>query len=197
MKKLLFLPVFFLSFCHTIPSGLPQGDGTIDSSLFPKPVAIYKKRNFRPLIIESNNIAVVDLIIQFEGFRARTYICSGGKKTIGYGFTDPKYTNQNFLSENKAREILIQELIPRYESAVERHVKKELTPNQKTALISFCFNLGEGALAKVAERINKGDHEAASEAMMRYTKARNKRGELVVLDGLVERRKREVEVFNS
>lgn len=193
MKKLLIIPFLFLPFCQT--TGLPKGNGTIDPSLFPdkEPVAIYRERTFRPLILSNK---AIDLIVEFEGFRDKPYICQAGKKTIGYGFIDSKYTNRKSISKSESLNILNKEILPRYEGAVDKMVKKDLTENQKAALVSFCYNLGEGALEKIANRINSGDLQGASRAMLNYNKVR-KNGRYVVLEGLSKRRKKEVEVFNS
>lgn len=196
MKRIVLLPILFLPFCQTI--GLPKGDGTIDPSLFPdKEVVIYQKRKFRPLIIESapSEINAADLIAKFEGFRSTPYVCSGGKKTIGYGFTQSRYISLGRITESQAREILNKEVVPYYARIVETNVKKDLTPNQKAALISFCFNLGEKPLRKIAERINKGNFQEASDAMRQYTKVK-KGKEYVQLQGLVDRREKEVRLFN-
>ena len=193
MKKEILLPILFLSTCQTT---LPTGNGEIDASLFPDPVAIHKpfqKRQYRP--IEFSSISAADLICEFEGFRPSAYVCSGGKKTIGYGFTAQKYLDMGRLSESQSRAILTKELIPKYANTIDRYVKTELTERQKIALISFCYNLGEGALSNIAARINRGDRQGAANAMLLYTKARNKKGQLVELEGLVKRRQREAELF--
>lgn len=193
MKKYLLIPLLFLPFCQT--TGLPKGNGTIDPSLFPDKI-VYKTRKFRPLIIESaNRVNVADLIAQFEGFRPTPYLCSAGKKTIGYGFTQSRYVSRGRMTEPEAREILNKEIIPYFEKLVETNVKKDLTPNQKAALVSFSFNLGDKPLKKIAERINRGDFKEASDAMLLYTKV--KRGKKYVqLQGLVDRREKEVRLFN-
>ncbi len=195
MKRLLIIPLLFLPFCQT--TGLPKGNGTIDPSLFPDKEVVYQKKNFRPLIIESaNKVNAADLITQFEGFRPTPYLCSAGKKTIGYGFTQSRYVSRGRMTEREAREILNNELIPYFERLVETNVKKDLTPNQKAALVSFSFNLGDKPLKKIAERINRGDFKEASDAMRLYTKVK-KGNKYVQLQGLVDRREKEVKLFND
>ena len=46
----------------------------------------------------------------------------------------------------------------RFEEAVRRQIKVPLTPNEFAALVSFTFNLGEGALheSTLRRRLNEG-----------------------------------------
>ena len=45
----------------------------------------------------------------FEGFRAESYTCCGGKRTIGYGHTG-KSVSKGIISEAEASELLEKEL---------------------------------------------------------------------------------------
>jgi lysozyme len=196
MKKHLLIPILLLPFCQT--PCLPKGNGTIDPSLFPDKEVVYKERKFRPLIIQpaTSKVNAADLITQFEGFKPTPYLCSAGKKTIGYGFTQARYVSRGRMTESEAREILNKELIPYFENLVETNVRKPLTPNQKAALISFSFNLGEEPLKKIAERINKGNFNEAANAIKLYTKVK-KGNKYVQLQGLVDRREKEARLFDS
>ena len=68
----------------------------------------------------------------------------------------------------------------------------QLNQNQFDALVSFTYNLGCGNLENIAAKINNDGFEAATSSMKEYTHAGGK-----VLEGLVTRRKKEVEMFDS
>lgn len=97
----------------------------------------------------TTTIEGINIIKQYEGFSSTSYICPGGKKTIGYGhvikdgekFEEP-------ISEFEATQILLED-IKIAEKAVKRHLKiSTLNNSQFSALVSFTFNLGEGNFAR-------------------------------------------------
>lgn len=65
----------------------------------------------------------------------------------------------------------------------------------QAALIDFTYNLGQGSLASstMARMFNAGDHDAGCEQLRLWIKGRVK-GQLVTLNGLVDRRAIEQEV---
>lgn len=75
---------------------------------------------------------------------------------------------------------------------VDRLVKVPITSNQKTALTSFAFNFGSGALATstLLRKLNSGDKSGAAAEFDRWI-----HGSGQVLPGLVDRRKKEKELF--
>lgn len=97
----------------------------------------------------SITIEGINIIKQYEGFSSTSYICPGGKKTIGYGHVikdDEKFEEP--ISEFEATQILLED-IKIAEKAVKRHLKiSTLNNNQFSALVSFTFNLGEGNFAR-------------------------------------------------
>ena len=76
--------------------------------------------------------------------------------------------------------------------AVDRLVKVPLTQNQFDALVSFVFNIGDGAFAAstLLRYLNKGRYQEAAVEFMRWIHAGGKR-----LDGLIRRRRAEQELF--
>lgn len=68
----------------------------------------------------------------------------------------------------------------------------QLNQNQFDALVSFTYNLGCGNLRDIAAYLNRNDFSGATTAMKRYVHAGGQ-----VLQGLVTRRNKEVELFNS
>lgn len=134
----------------------------------------------------------IDLIKQFEGFKAEAYKCPAGVWTIGYGFTSDVKQGDT-IARSDADKRLISEL-GYYERVIEKHVKKPLTQSQFDALASFVFNIGEGAFVKstMLKLLNKGDMVGASAQFSRWDKAKG-----MVLQGLVRRRRAEADLFDS
>lgn len=143
------------------------------------------------------SFAGIALIQQFEGRRLEAYKCPAGVWTIGYGHTSaagkPEVKPGLVITKQEANDILVRDLV-RYEDAVDRLVKVPLTQNQFDALVSFTFNVGEGALAKstLLKRLNAGDYNAVPAELMKWTKAGGKE-----LPGLVRRRRAECAMWRE
>lgn len=133
-------------------------------------------------------------IEQFEKYIPNTYICPGGVPTIGYGFTDKKLVNANFVSLPDARRILDTKLDAHCD-IVRKHVKVKLTEPQMYALASFTYNCGEGSLLQLISgkgRLNSGNYSSVSLLMPKYCTAKGK-----VLKGLERRRAWEVNLWKQ
>jgi lysozyme len=141
--------------------------------------------------------AGLDLLKEREGLRLEAYYCQAGVLTIGYGHTsaagEPLVRPGMKISKEEAERILIDDL-RKYENAVKRLVKVNITPNQYSALVSLCYNIGEGAFSKstVLKRVNAGDYHGAAKAFAMWNKAGGK-----VSNGLVKRRAMEASLFLS
>lgn len=144
----------------------------------------------------------VDFLKQKEGFSSTIYICKGGAKTIGYGFTQsviddaiklgimPKGSRLPAqMSKQEADTFLRNTIIPTYQKMVLQTVKAKLNIYQLRALISFAYNLGEQPLRNLAEQLNKNDYDI-TDRMLKYCYAKHKK-----LNGLVTRRKQEVKLW--
>jgi lysozyme len=132
---------------------------------------------------------------QFEGYRAKPYLCPAGVATIGYGstyyadgrkvaLTDPS------MSEPDAAALLLQELHHTYLPGVLRQCPALLTDERKcNAIVDFAYNLGTGRLqtSTLKRKINAQDWDGAKEQLMLWTKGGGR-----VLPGLVKRRSAEV-----
>ena len=128
---------------------------------------------------------------QFEGYRAKPYLCPAGIPTIGYGSTyysdgrkvaleDPP------MDEPTARALLMVELEHTYLPGVLRNCPGLITDVRKcNAIVVFCYNLGVGRLqtSTLKRKINANDWEGAKEQLMLWTKGGGK-----VLPGLLKRR---------
>ena len=147
------------------------------------------KKPMRPI-----SDTALDLVKRFEGFSPTRYLCSGGKLTIGYGHVITKAHIKDFekpITEQRARQILMMDMTYAAQ-AVDRLVKVPLTQNQFDALVSFVFNVGDGAFAAstLLRLLNKGRYQEAAVEFMRWIHAGGKR-----LDGLIRRRRAEQELF--
>jgi lysozyme len=134
--------------------------------------------------------AGIDLIKQFEGFRANAYQDSVGVWTIGWGHTSGARPGQT-ISRETATSLLRGDLQWAV-SAVNRLVKVRLAQPQFDALVSFVFNLGEGNFAKstLLRRLNAGDFAGAADQFAVWNKAGGR-----VLPGLTRRRSAEAALF--
>jgi GH24 family phage-related lysozyme (muramidase) len=135
----------------------------------------------------------VELIKKFEGCRLEAYLCPAGVWTIGYGHTGPNVKAGLKITQADAEALLLSD-IERFARAVDTWIKIDLTNNQRCALISFTFNVGIGALQEstLRKRLNNGEDavKVAMEELPRWNKGDGK-----ILEGLVRRRRAEVELF--
>jgi lysozyme len=146
--------------------------------------------------------AGANLIKHFEGClkphegKYRAYTCPAGVTTIGWGTTtehghqiklDTVWTKQQcdeaFLRDMEA-----------FEKSVRRLVKVPLTDYRFDALTSFCYNCGEGNLAKssLLKHVNLQQWESAAAEFHKWNKANGK-----VLPGLTRRRASEALLFQN
>ena len=144
----------------------------------------------------------VELIKRWEGFRAEPYLCSAGYWTIGYGHVirapngrmlnskDP--APQMCWTDFEALTMLVDRDLPVYRLAVDRLCGTALTDGQLSALVSFAYNLGGGALraSTLRKKVLAGDHEEAARQFGRWVFAGGQK-----LRGLVLRRADEAAIY--
>lgn len=82
-----------------------------------------------------------------EGEVLHAYRCAAGVLTIGVGHTGPDVHEHQVITHERSQALLSADLA-RFELAVSHLVTVPLNQHQVNALVSFAFNLGEGALAK-------------------------------------------------
>jgi lysozyme len=134
------------------------------------------------------------LIKAFEGFMPSTYICPAGHPTICYGHVvQPGEKFPEPMSESACEDLLVADL-PRYEQAVCRLIAVPLSDPCFDALVSFTFNLGEGALQASTLRrlINAGRLDECGPQFDRWVFAGARK-----LPGLVARRAAERAMWES
>lgn len=136
--------------------------------------------------------AGLDLIKQFEGLYLKAYRCPAGVPTIGYGHTAGVAMGQT-ITQQQADDYLRRD-VRQFERAVARLATVPLTQGQFDALVSFAFNLGEGALARstLLRLLNEGKYTEAALQFGRWVKGGGKE-----LPGLVRRRAAERALFEA
>ena len=145
------------------------------------------------------NRAALDLIREFEGFRAEAYLDTLAKPpivTIGYGTTaragvgiSPKLGMK--ITEAQAVEYLNLAVI-KFAEQIASKIKRPINENQFGAFVSLAYNIGPSAFAKSSalRRFNEGDALAAADAIRLWEKAGGK-----VVRGLQRRRAAERALF--
>ncbi|HAH55321.1 MAG TPA: muraminidase [Flavobacterium sp.] len=137
----------------------------------------------------------INLIKNFEGLRLKAYLCPAGVLTIGYGHTGGVKPNQ-FITKLGA-ELLLETDLLFPEKAVNELVKIKLTQNQFDALVSFTFNVGTNAFKKstLLKIINTGTFKLKDVEIQLMRWVRDGQGR--ILQGLVNRRKKEFKLFEG
>lgn len=145
------------------------------------------------------NKATIDLIKEFEGFRAKAYPdpATGGEPiTIGYGTTAragvgvKPYLGMVITQDDAER--YLQLAVQKFAAQVEAMIRVPVSENQFGAIVSLAYNIGTGALSSstVLKRLNAGDYAGAADAILMWDKAGGK-----VMKGLQRRRNAERALF--
>ena len=154
----------------------------------------------RHIIASSDSVlpATVDLVKQFEGFSASTYLDTSGLPVIGYGQTrinGATVSMGQYITQAQADLALRQEL-NHIQNLVKSYVRVELNPYQLGALTSLVYNAGTRILTNstLVRKLNAGDYVGAANEFPRWNKA-NQGGILVAFPGLTKRRLAEKKLF--
>ena len=137
----------------------------------------------------------INLISSFEGCELKAYLCPTKVWTIGFGTTvypnGVKVKKGDSCTLEQAKQFKAHDL-KRFEKTVNDLVKVPLTQNQFDALVSLTYNIGTGAFEKstLLKKLNTGDYQGAADQFTVWNKCGGK-----VLQGLVNRRAKEKEVF--
>lgn len=144
----------------------------------------------------------IEIIKSFEGFRAKPYYDSVGIPTIGYGTTIYPTGEEVKITDSPvngaiAHELLKYHVIEKVHKPLMKLIDRDkLNQNQYDSLVSFCYNVGIGAFKGSTLRkvilANQNDFDAIEVQFMRWNKAGGK-----VIDGLINRRKKEFFLYSS
>jgi lysozyme len=132
------------------------------------------------------------LIKKWEGCKLQSYKDSAGIWTIGYGITTA--AGQGVIgpgmqiTQRQADDMLLAALF-KYEKTVRECLARTPTQAQFDAMVSICYNIGQGAFSKssVVKQFNMGNLAAAADAFLFWNKA-TVNGKKIVIQGLVNRR---------
>ena len=137
----------------------------------------------------------IDLISGFEGCELKAYLCPAKVWTIGFGTTvypnGVKVKKGDSCTLDQAKQFKAHDL-KRFEKTVDDLVQVPLTQNQFDSLVSITYNIGPGAFetSTLLKKLNTGDYQGAADQFTVWNKGGGK-----VLQGLVNRRAKEKEVF--
>lgn len=139
----------------------------------------------------------IDLIKKWEGFYNLAYLDPVGVWTIGYGTTNSDFNITNvrikqglYISEALAEKWLKASLNKKYEPLVNKYNKiYNFTQNEFDALVSFCYNIGS------IDQLTKNGTRSKEEIRNHFLAYSNAGGKQ--LQGLLNRRKDELNLFNS
>lgn len=137
------------------------------------------------------NEAGLDLIRTSEGLRFSAY-SNGGSWLIGYGHAEG--VSQGMTISKDQADTFLRADVGLCEHSVGHVVRVAVTRNEFSAMVSFCFNVGNGNLTKssIVARLNAGDRAGAADAFLMWVKAGGKD-----VPHLVQRRKAERALFLS
>jgi lysozyme len=139
------------------------------------------------------NMQGLELVKAFEEFSPVPYADVAGHLTIGYGHLIKEGEKWQHIDELQAEKLLRHDLrVAEY--AVQRFIHVVLTDNQFSALVSFTFNLGAGALQRstLRQKINRNEHQDVPNEMLKWVFSGGKRWH-----GLWRRRKAESVLYCS
>ena len=145
------------------------------------------------------NQAAIDIIKQFEGFRAEAYLDKLAQPpvwTIGYGTTTAADVGivpraGTIITEDQA-EVYLLRAVQKFAAQIAPLIVAPINENEFGAFVSLAYNIGPGAFARstALKRFNAGDKAGAANAMLAWNKAGGK-----VYEGLKRRRAAERALF--
>ena len=146
-------------------------------------------------IISSKGYAIIK---EFEGFRSKAYLDTGGVWTIGYGTI--KYPNGvsvkkgDTCTEAQADKWMQSDCAWVRKTLRTKITSKKLNQNQYDALASFIYNVGETQFGNstLLSLINRDNFQGAASQFGRWVNDNGKR-----IQGLVNRRAAEKKLFLS
>lgn len=119
---------------------------------------------------------------------------TGGKPwTIGYGSTGPDVSKGIVWTRAQCEARLLSDLTERFGPAVDKLCKGvPVNANQKAAMVSFCYNLGEGRLEEstLLRKFRDGNIAGAGDEFLKWIYANRK-----PMKGLIRRREAERALF--
>lgn len=140
------------------------------------------------------NKYAIKLCREFEGFRAMPYYDASGFLTVGIGTRiKSKDEYPNGITEPEAENLLIEHM-ERTEAILDREITVPMSEKQFGALLSLCYNIGEGNFCKstLLRALNQSDYEKAAQQFLVWTRSGGRE-----LPGLARRRAAEKALFEE
>jgi lysozyme len=142
----------------------------------------------------------VPLIKEWEGYSASPYLDTAGIPTIGWGTTlypsgRPVTMADPTISQGYAQDCLTFEMQGK-STALQHMLTASPTIHEAAAMLSLCYNIGIANFSgsTVLREFNLGALGAAADAFLLWDKDHSD-GKLVVVEGLLNRRKEERAMF--
>jgi len=142
----------------------------------------------------------VDLIKSFEGLELTAYQDTNGTWTIGYGTTAKAGVGitprQGMTITEAEAEYYLEKMITKLEQIILPKIAAPMNENEKAVFLSLAYNIGPVNFLKSSalRKFNAGDKAGAADAILLWNKE-TINGRRVVNRGLVNRRKKEREIF--
>ncbi|KAG2415567.1 hypothetical protein HFD88_006758 [Aspergillus terreus] len=148
------------------------------------------------------NEATIKLMKGYESWEADVYDDGYGNPTVGYGHLCDDWSCSDVsydipLSESDGEKLFAEDIVA-YQNGVVAALSDDVTlnDNQYGALVSWCFNVGTGAVAEstLAKRLNNGEDPdtVAEEELPKWVYANGAPSE-----GLKNRRAAELKLFTT
>ena len=144
------------------------------------------------------NAKGLEILKHYEGCSLDVYRDPIGIPTIGYGsifgFSGDRISmGHRKITESEAAGLLLRSC-RQAERAIGSLVRVSLTSNQRSALISFVYNVGSGNFQRSTMRmkLNRHDYDGCANEFWKWRRAGGR-----ILNGLVRRRKSEEQLFKE
>jgi lysozyme len=137
----------------------------------------------------------ISLIEYFEGSQLRAYLCPAHIWTIGYGHTGSDvYPGMIITKEQEV--LLLKNDLNRFENYTDETVERSMKWHEFDAMVCWTFNLGYRIDDELKDALDTGNNKIVVMKLMKYNKAKVN-GRLIVLSGLVIRRKAECALYSN
>jgi lysozyme len=144
------------------------------------------------------NNRALNIIREAEGLRLSSYYLAG-QWLVGYGHAIIEASDPSTVTITRAQaNDLLRTDVSRCEAAVNRAISVRITQNEFSAMVAFCYNVGEGAFTRssIVRYVNDGQADAAANAFLRWNHA-DIGGHEIEVTPLSVRRARERALFLS
>lgn len=111
----------------------------------------------------------VDFIKDFEGLSLDAYDDGTGTPTICYGHVEGVHMGDH-KTRQECENLLLHDLQGSYKAGVDNYIRDagKLPWPAQTALLSACYNLGPGYVAKLSPFVNKGMFQSAANLLRQW-----------------------------